>query len=318
MRPNITRLLAQSAFVLIALAVAGWGCIRPFDRLAEYAGPKVSTFGDDSPAEVAQKINFVPGSIIETRQTFLGFGAKLAAALAGEGKEGARIIVVSRFAPMNVADVEWRLVTRVEAESSIAAREAAKKKNEPEPEPEMVDQVSQGGIGGFDLVDAHSLYLPAFWPEQGGAPSLGTSGIWLSDDVFQSLSRNRVATLDFGLLDATINGAIAKVAGFREAFAALQKQVTDVGDRTDVFKLDAEAELASWPLRVNGEDVDVEVIKARNWFGEIVVLNNRQNPLVLKATLNPVASGAGELFSGLGTLKALVGYEVTELRDVQE
>lgn len=316
MRPNPTRFLAQSAFVLIAFAVAGWGCIRPFDRLAEYAGPTTSTFGDESPSEATKKINFVPGSVIETRQTFLGFGAKLAAALAGEDKEGTRIIVLKRFAPMNIADVEWKLATMVEAESSIAARAEARKQKKAEPEPIMVEQVSQGTISGFNLVDGHSLYLPAFWPESPAATALGTSGIWLSDDVFQSLSRNYIATLDFGLLDATINGTIAKLAGFREAFAALQGQVEKAEGRTDVFKL--EGEISEWSLKVNGKDVKVEVIKARTWFGDIVVLNNRQNPLVLKATLNPVASGTGELFTGVGTLKALVGYEVTELFDVQE
>ncbi|MFH1077751.1 MAG: hypothetical protein V1745_00500 [Patescibacteria group bacterium] len=319
MRPNPTRLLAQSTFVLIAFAVAGWGCIRPFDRLAEYAGPTTSTFGDESPAEVTKKINFVPGSVIEMRQTFLGFGAKLAAALAGEDKEGTRIIVLKRFAPMNIADVEWKLATMVESESSIAARAEARKQKKAEPEPVMVEQVSQGTISGFNLVDGHSLYLPAFWPEdKTTATALGTSGIWLSDDVFQSLSRNHIATLDFGMLDATINGTVAKLAGFREAFAALQGQVEKAGSRTDVFKLEGEAEVSEWPLKVNGKDVKVEVIKARTWFGDIVVLNNRQNPLVLKATLNPVASGTGDLFTGVGTLKALVGYEVTELIDVQE
>lgn len=297
MRKDTVRFLAQASFVLAAFAVTGWGCAKPLQRVAtQYAGPAASTLQGLSAHDAAQKINLVPGSIIEMRQTFLGFGAKLAAALAGENKEGVRVIVVSRFAPMNVADVEWKLSTKTET---------------------GVDKVGAGKMSGFNLADGHGLYLPALWPESPTGTALGTTGIWLSDDQYQSLERNRVATLDFGLLDAAVNQAIAKISGFKEAFAALKKQVAGVENRTDVFKLDGEKDLAEWPLKVNGQDVKVEVIKARTWFGEIVVLNNRQNPLVLKVTLNP-AAGGGEIFTKIAALRALAGYEITELKDVQE
>jgi len=316
-RPS-SRFLAQIAFVVIALAVTGWGCVNPIEKIATiFSGPKASTFKGVSAHDAAQKINLVPGSLIEMRQTFLGFGAKIAAALAGENKEGVRMIAVERFAPTNVADVSWKLSTKVEADASVKAREEARKQGKPEPEPIMVDKVGEGIMRGFNLKDGHSLYLPAFWPETPTGTSLGTTGIWLSDDQYQSLSRNRVATLDFGLLDADINGAVAKVAEFKDAFAKLEGQA-DAAARTDVFRLDGDKDAVEWPLKVNGQDVKVEAIKAHTWFGEIVVLNNRQDPLVLKATLNPLAGGAASAFTNLGALKALVGYEVTELKDVQE
>lgn len=314
-----SRFVAQVSFVLVALAVTGWGCVNPIGKLATvFSGPTTSTFKGVSAHDAAQKINLVPGSVIEMRQTFLGFGAKLAAALAGENKEDVRVIVVDRFAPMNVADASWKLSTKVEADSSVKAREDARKQGKTEPEPVMVDKASEGTIQGFNLKDGHSLYLPAFWPESATATSLGATGIWLSDDQFQSLSRNRVATLDFGLLDATFNNAVAKISDFKDAFAKLEGQADAVGNRTDVFKLDGDKDPVEWPLTVNGQDVKVEVLKAHTWFGEIVVLNNRQNPLVLKATLNPLTAGAADAFTNLGALKALVGYEVTELKDVQE
>jgi hypothetical protein len=270
-----------------------------------------------TPKQAAERINLVPGSVIELRSTFLGFGAKLAAALAGEKKEGTRVVVIDRFAPGQTAGLSWKLSTKVEAESSIKAREAARAEKKPEPEPIMVDQTVNGKLAGLNLKDASSLLLPAYWPEKDDATALGTSAIWLSDDTFQGLSRNRVATLSFGILDASLQGAVSKVTEFKDALAKLQGQVTKIENRTDVFKLQGDADPVEWSLKVNGQDVKVEAIKARTWFGEIVVLNNRQNPLVLKATLNPAAAGITDLVTNFGALQALLGYEVTALSDVQ-
>jgi hypothetical protein len=301
----------------LVLSLVGAGCLPSALPKQEPSGPKVSTFDGVTPKQAAERINFVPGSVIEVRSTFLGFGAKLAAALAGENKEGTRIIVIDRFAPGQTANLSWKLSTKVEAESSIKARAEARAAKKPEPEPIMVNQTVLGKLNGINLKDASSLMLPAYWPETDDGSSIGTSAIWLSDEVFQGLSRNRVATLNFGILDASLQGAVAKATDFRDALAKLQGQVTKIENRTDVFRLDGDADPVEWSLNVNGHDVKVEAIKARTWFGEIVVLNHPQNPLVLKATLNPAVAGITDLVTNFGALQALLGYEVTALNDVQ-
>ncbi|MFA5935715.1 MAG: hypothetical protein WC787_02590 [Patescibacteria group bacterium] len=311
--------LLSRAFVAagLSLALVGAGCSAPTLPGQTPSGPKLSTFENVSPKDAALRINFVPGSVIETRSTFLGFGAKLAAAMAGQNKEGTRVIVITRFAPNETANVEWKLSSKVEGATSIKAREQARKEKKTEPEPVMVDQTALGQVNGINLKDAHSMMLPAYWPETTTGTAFGTSGIWLSKDVFEGYSRSRVATLDFGILDPSIQGAVAKASEFRDALTKLQGQVTKIEERTDVFLLKGEEQPSEWTLKVNGQDVKVEVLKGRTWFGEIVVLNNPQNPLVLKVTLNPATSGVTDLITNFSALKALFGYEVTELKDVQ-
>lgn len=312
----MTSALRFVSLSVVALALFGAGCQNVAQLPQEITGPKIAAFDNVSAKDATAKIQLVRGSTIETRQTFLGFGAKLAAKLAGEGKEGTRVISIERFAPREVASFTWRLSTKEEAESSVKARAEAERLKKTVPEPVMVESVVTGNLDGLNLKDAHTLYLPAYWPETDeDVPSLGTSGIWLSGDVFDDLERNRVSTLDFGILDARLQGAVAKVADFRNALSSLEGQKKKIENRVDVFKIDGEKDLVEWPLKVNGKEVKVEVIRAKSWFGEIVVLNNKQNPLVLKTTLNPTAA---ELVTGLGPLKALLGYEVTALDGVQE
>ncbi|MEO5927937.1 MAG: hypothetical protein ABIO72_04410 [Patescibacteria group bacterium] len=302
--------------IAACLALFGFGCSGTGVPAQEPSGPTVSTFENVTPAQATARINLVPGSIIELRSTFLGFGAKIAAALAGDKKEGTRIITIDRFAPGEVAGLTWSLSTKVEADSSIKARADAKKANKPEPEPVMVDQTESGKLLGINLKSASSLMLPAYWPQTDDASTFGTSAIWLSKDAFDGLSRNRVATLSLGVLDASLQGDVKKAKEFADALSKLQGQVTKIENRTDVVKLEGDKDLIEWPLKVNGKDIKVEVIKAHTWFGEIVVLNSQQNPLVLKATLNPAAEGLSNVFN-LGALQALLGYEVTSISDVQ-
>lgn len=299
---------------LVLTALFGAGCRQPVAAPRELTGPRVATFDNVSPKEATAKINLVPGSTIETRQTFLGFGAKVAAALAGEKKEGTRVIVVERFAPRQTANLSWKLSSKVEAESSVKAREEATRLKKPVPEPVMVDSVAIGKLIGVNLNDAHMLFPPSYWQEKDDASAFGTSGIWVSGNVYDDLDRNRVSTLDFGLFDPALQGAVGTSSDFKDILAGLERTVKGIEDRVDVFKLSGEKDLVEWPLKVNGKDITVEAIRAKNWFGEIVVLHNSQNPLVLKATFNPAAS----LISGLAPLKALFGYEVTSLGDVQE
>jgi hypothetical protein len=301
----------------VSLSLLGAGCLSRITTPDQKpSGPQASEFENVTPAEASKRINLVHGSVIELRSTFLGFGAKLAAALAGEKKEGTRVIVIDRFAPGELAALEWKLSSKVEAESSIKAREAARKAKQPEPEPIMVDQTVLGRLIAINLKDAHALMLPAYWPEKADGSAQESSAIWLSKDVFDGLSRNRVATLDFGLLEPSFQGVVGTSADFKGTLATLQSQVKSISDRTDVFKLTGDADPIEWKLKVNGQDVTVEALKARTWFGEIVVLNNPQNPLILKATLNPAMASLANVLN-LSALQALFGYEVTALNDVQ-
>lgn len=301
--------IGLSAFLL------GGGCIKTGGGLlpAPPSGPKLSTFDGVDSQTAAKRINFVVGSIIEMKEKVRDFAAD-----PQEVKDGVRTLTIERFAPGVIADLSWRLVTKVETEASKNARTAAEKAKTEAPEPSMVDRIVTGIVRNFNLNNSHLLYLPSYWPAKDDAPAFEAGGLWLSDDAFAGLSRNRVATLDFGILHPSITTATTLPAEIQKALEALKTEMMKIENRIDVYRLDGEQDLVEWPLSVNGEEIKVSVIKAHTWFGDLVVLNNAQNPLVLKFDLNPGATGETELFAGQNLLKDFVGYEITSIRDVWE
>jgi len=289
------------------------------------AGPRPANFDGASPAEAAKRVNFVPGSQVEIRQTFLGLGATLDKLLDGDDKTGVRIVTLERFAPMVYANLSWKLSQKVETEESRLAREAYEKKKATSPigsdkvgPPDTVMEMQTviGGLENIDLKNAHQLYPPAYWPSS-KQDAKSTSAIWLSEDVFNELTKTRQATLSFGLTDENLYGALKTARDFADAVKELGNQATAAQKETELDLAKADEDYGEQTLKINGQDVKVQVFKARNWYGEITVLNNPQNPLILKMTFNPLAAGAASLFKGQALLPSLLGYEVTELNGVQ-
>jgi len=313
-----------SVALLLLVVAFGAGCLWFKDNNILPAGPRPAEFEGISPKEAAERINFVPGSRIEIRQTYLGVGAKIAEKLSGDDKSGVRIITIERFAPMNVANLSWQLSQYVETDESHQARldYETKVKNledgedaPKEPEVDTERQTVIGSLKDINLKSTHKIFLPAYWPT-GDATTPDLSAIWVSAEIYEELKGTKNSTVYFGILDSALFGALATAAQFADSVAALQKDAAAISTRVDVDLVNAD-EPSEWELLVNGEEVTVQVIKARNWFGEFVVLDNPQNPLILKMTFNPISAGALDLISGTAFLKSLLGYEVTQLNGVQ-
>lgn len=283
---------------VMALIVLGAGCSWIKDKAANIpsipTGPKLADFKDANPVEAAKKVNFVPGSQIEIRQTYLGVGAKQADALAGDDKEGVRIVTIERFAPMVYANLSWKLSRKIETEMRTV----------------------KGIIRGIDLKNTHQIYPPAYWPSD-NITNKGTSGIWLSEDAFNALVKSRMTSMAYGILDPDLYGAMVAAKDFADALKSLQDQVSEAEKNNELDLAKADVDYSDWTLKINGQDVVVRVFKARNWYGEMVVLNNPQNPLILKMTFNPLVSVAVDPLKGGDLLSTLIGYEVTRLDNVQ-
>lgn len=82
----------------------------------------------------------------------------------------------------------------------------------------------------------------------------------------------------------------------------------------ELAELAADAEPGSLRVNVNGQDATLETVRARNWFVDLQILNHPDNPLILKATFNPLSDGPLGVFSPLGAFKALLGFQVTEIQ----
>lgn len=283
--------------MIMVLVTLGAGCGWIKDKAANIPsipiGPKLADF-NVTPAESARKVNFVAGSQMEIRQTYLGVGARQADALAGDNKEGVRIVTIERFAPMVYANLSWKLSRKIETEMRTV----------------------KGIIKDIDLKNTHQIYPPAYWPSD-NITNQGTSGIWLSEDAFNALVKSRMTSIAYGILNAELYGAMGAAKDFADALKSLQGQVTEAEKNNELDLAKADADYSDWTLNINGQDVVVQVFKARNWYGEMVVLNNPQNPLILKMTFNPLISGAVDPLKGGDLLSTLIGYEVTRLDNVQ-
>ncbi len=270
------------------------------------------------PSEAAQKVNFVPGDTFELRQTMLGFGAALPELLGR--RDGVKRVTVNRFAPMNTADLAWNMTIQREKEASRKEREAYERERDAGkaatlPATQYESREVNGTVTGIGLRSPHTLTLPASWQEGDRALRDEQSGLWLSDDAYLELSRTGLTTLNFGVFDEETNRLAQGLQDVDKALTALRTRASEDGRNHDLTLLKAETERVVVPLEINGVEVKVSAIRAKNWFGEVTVLENRQNPLVLKLTINPLSAGLAETLGGsLSSLDQLLGYEIKKLR----
>lgn len=306
-----------------AVALLGAGCdfggwLRGFSTTSTSGFISATS----TPVEAANAIQFLPGDTFEIRQTVLGFGAFLPDLL--NSLDGVRTVTVKRFAPMYVAELGWELSTTRETEASKKLRaqyEADLRRNPvgvgeatPPPPTLATERVTASGtVLGINLRASHSAFLPTYWPE-GKYDMLGEkTAIWLSDDAFQELVKTRRTILNLGVFDDSLNDAARNVSELKEAISNLRKEASAEAAFKDLTELQADAEFIEWPLDINGERRMVSAIRAKNWFGEVIILNSRQNPMILKVTLNPLTAGA-EAIGGGAAMDKLLGYEVKNIQ----
>ncbi len=278
-----------SAF-LVAAALLGAGC------LSFWPESHTTTSTSTGTLQSGADIQFQPGDTFEIRQTVFGFGAFLPDFL--QSKDGVRTVKIDRFAPFYHAGLTWTL-TANEPSTSTG---------------QLVKTSASGTITDINIQNTHSAYLPAYW-EKGLHTLAGEkSAIWLSDDAFQELSRTGHTILNFGVFDEQANTAAKNLSDLKTTLNRLRNQAEEDGKYSDLTLLKADPKPIDWTITVNGKDMTVSAIQARNWFGEIVVLNNRQNPLILKMTLNPLTSAAADAATGNDNfLDKIYGYEVANI-----
>jgi hypothetical protein len=282
-----------------AVALFGWGCDR-LPGLPTTEPEPTSPFSQLSPKEAADKIQFLPNDTFEVRQTVLGLGASLPD-LTGSST-GVRYVKIDRFAPMNTADLSW---------TSVIERLAPPKDGATSSQP-IVEKTNQAGsVTYIDLKNSHSLLLPVYWQAKEMRVTHDKSVVWLAEDAYRELSRTGKTVLNMGVVDEAANTIVKNLKELKSAWAKLRNQAVTEEKAADLTILEAEKDRIEWPLRINGIEKKVSAIKAKSWFGELVILDSQQNPLVLKLTLNPALVGAD--IAGKQGLKSLFGYEITNL-----
>lgn len=282
---------------LLLLAVMGFGCSTPSTGVvplpsASISGPQPLSLEGLNSKEAARKITFVGSSIIVMRQSFEGPG-KLFAKNLGLGDSLDRTIVIKRFSPSLLVEADWKTSTNV---ASPTDKDASR----------MIQAQYTGTVSGGNLRDSRSLFPPVYWKE-GSSSAFGSGVIWLSQEVYENLAKAHVSTLKLGLEDGQMLDFASSTPELRRTVLNLQNEIKKVIDRKDVFLTTATTDVRE--LVVNGKKTKVDVLVATNWFGEIVVLDNPTNPLVLSMKIGT----PGDINFG-----GLFDYEITELKDLQQ
>lgn len=281
----------------IAILLFGAGCAWFSDNKStgpRPAGPYPAELKGVTPEEASKRINFVPGSQIEISQLSLDRQGSDITSDQTDNKNGIRIITLKRFAPFYFANINWKI-----SESIAEERETF-----------------VGSIKDFELGKSHELFLPSYWPTE-DVTVADNGGIWLSKEVYQELIATKNSTIYYNLLNSLLYDKLSASPEFATAVKALEADTATAKKTLDVDLTKADDQMIDWPIKVNGEQVVVQAIKARNWFGEIIVLNNVQNPLILKMTFDPQLTEALNQETGLNLLKSLLSFEVTEMNGVQ-
>lgn len=300
----------------ILLASLGAGCQAP--KLPSLSPTSTQTSGTAAD-QVTAKLQLQPGDSFDIDQTFLGIGGVVSKV--ADSIEGTRTVQITDFVPMKSANVSWQKVIERETDASRKARadaEALRLKGGASatttvPDPVIQRVVTTGTVTQIDLHAPHELYLPTYWKDGDNRLLQDKSAIWLSDDAFQELTRTNKTELDYGYLASGASAIVKNISALNASLSKLRNAATDVGKTQDPLLLEVVSTNEEMPLLVNGKQVNVSVIRARNWFGEVTILNNRQNPLVLKMTYNPLVTGAAELLGNDKGLQTLFGYQINAI-----
>jgi len=169
---------------------------------------------------------------------------------------------------------------------------------------------TNGTLNASKFSMADSMTLPAFWDE--GDQEITYSGIiWLSSEVFEELTKEGQTEWGLGLSNNLLGTTSDLLRLFRSVADKIFEKDNTQEKIKSPFTIIAKGDPVVFPLRVNGKIENVSVILAEGWFANYVILNNPQNPLILKVNINPLAIGALDTFKDLGVDTQSVGYEVT-------
>ncbi|HJV32783.1 MAG TPA: hypothetical protein VJ694_02030 [Patescibacteria group bacterium] len=164
-------------------------------------------------------------------------------------------------------------------------------------------------LGAFD--GAHAMLLPAFWTT-GDAAAEANGGLWLSRAAYDQLEAAGKTEWRLGLAEHAFSTLSLALKTFNDLAAKLSGSATAT-QAASPFTIEKTAVIEAYPLTVDGRIVLVKAVKATSWFADFLVLENRDNPLILKVTVNPVAAPALRALEKAEIRWEELGYEITSI-----
>lgn len=208
----------------------------------------------------------------------------------------------------------WTGSIRIEKAASARRREdwVRARSNAPAgatPLPAFPPDYEERTVGGElffpDFTSATSYLLPGLWPE-GNATFAGSTALWIAKAAFRDLLSRREAKIPL-----TLRARFLKEPASLLLRRASEMTTGDGGaDAADVWKAGAPRR---FPLRLDGQSVEVTTVPASSWFGTFEILADEENPLVLAVFPSPAPSPVLDHFAPMKVLKTLLGYRVAEV-----
>jgi hypothetical protein len=293
--------IAALAIALVAVAVVGIGLARK----------KPSSSSTNAPSKpISNSTDFKAGSKLVVEQTVFPFEGKFETV---EPAHNRKTITVTVFDVGNAAEVTWNQTQLVLTDESKAALKAYEDGGKQGAAPQVkYGQIDSGGtLSQIKLGSTHDIGFPLVWALGNPAESK-TSEIWVSSDVYQELSRTRGSTV-FTKALTVIRPVVSGNAALTKLVGDIQTRSQIIADRTDVDLMKADEARVDYPVKMNGADTTVKAIRAKSWYGEMLVLDNPQNPLILSFAFNPDLQGVQASQDDVNVLKGLLSYNVTEI-----
>lgn len=273
-----------------------------------------------SAEELTRRLVFQPGDTFDIGQTFFGLGGL--PSLLWQAKNVNRAVTVDVYAPGSMAKLSWSATSEQETEDSVKARAdyearvAKRRKGEtyPPPPPVKLETVTaRGSVEAVDLLNTHTLALPAYWLP--GPTNLlnQRSAIWLSQDAYLELVKTSSTDIYFDISSQAAGELLKSSQTWVDAIQRLRRAEASLGTRREPARARRAQTMTDWPLSINGDRRMVKAWNVKNDFGELVVLANQDNPLILKATVNPAFPGLAQATKGVLDWDALFGYEIQRL-----
>lgn len=236
----------------------------------------------------------------------IGLGSTAFVGLAGpteinpDEPGGGRLVSIEDANPGEEISLSWRQTVEREITPETPYT-AGVGESTPTPEVEIVEE--EGTITATGLDDAHKPYLPMYWSE--GPVTTESSAIWLSREAFDELKSTRQT--------AWSRDVLTRISRLSEE--AVQ-QIREGANEVDEVNLNAEEDFDELELMVDGQTTTLTTIEAYDTFGNAYqILDNQQNPLILKFTYDAVSTGFAGIDAGLWSVIKTVfsGYQVVTI-----
>ena len=255
----------------------------------------------DTPAAPPDSLGLTTGMEIGVVNTTVA-GLATRDSVDPDAPNGGMLVTVDDVQLGESATVSWRRTVEREVEPDEPTPAVGVGTPTPTPPTELVSESGRLVVAGME--SAHAALLPLYWPTS-EAGETESSGMWLSQEAFEELKSTQQTRWSPDV-----------VTQFSNLPRSALRQIEDAAEGQDLY-LTADPDFIDFETRVDGERVRFQAIRAHDDFGnEYVILDQADNPMIVKFRFNAVSTGAIGIDVGIWTLIKAVfsGYRVVEIR----